>query len=109
MNEISPFLVNNAGFAIFATIFAEQIGVPLPAAPVLVAAGALAANGALNPALALAVTLAGCVLADAIWYYVGVRGGSKLVRLLCRLSLGEDSHVEQAQRLFAKYGMSAIA
>jgi membrane protein DedA with SNARE-associated domain len=109
MNEISPFLVNNAGFAIFATIFAEQIGVPLPAAPVLVAAGALAADGALNPALALAVTLAGCVLADAIWYYVGVRGGSQLVRWLCRLSLGDESHVEHAQRLFAKYGISAIA
>ena len=109
MNEISPFLVNNAGLAIFATIFAEQIGVPLPAAPVLVAAGALAADGALNPALALGVTLAGCALADTLWYYVGVRGGSRLLSLLCRLSLGDDSHVEQAQRLFAKYGVSAIA
>ncbi len=109
MNEMSPFLVNNAGLAIFATIFAEQIGVPLPAAPVLVTAGPLAADGALNPALALGVTLAGCVLADAIWYYVGVRGGSRLVALLCRLSLGDDSHVEHAQRFFARHGMSAIA
>jgi membrane protein DedA with SNARE-associated domain len=109
MNELGPFLVNNAGLAIFATIFAEQIGVPLPAAPVLVAAGALAADGALNPALALGVTLVGCVLADALWFYVGVRGGSKLIRLMCRLSLGDESHVEGAQRLFAKYGMSAIA
>jgi membrane protein DedA with SNARE-associated domain len=109
MNEFGPFLVNNAGLAIFATIFAEQIGVPLPAAPVLVAAGALAADGALNPALALGVTLVGCVLADALWYYVGVRGGSKLIRLMCRLSLGDESHMEGAQRLFAKYGMSAIA
>jgi membrane protein DedA with SNARE-associated domain len=109
MNEISPFLVNNAGLAIFATIFAEQIGVPLPAAPVLVAAGALAADGALNPAWALGVTLAGCVLADALWYYVGVRGGSRLVALLCRLSLGDDARVEQAERFFARHGMSAIA
>lgn len=109
MNEISPFLVNNAGLAIFATIFAEQIGVPLPAAPVLVAAGALAADGALNPALALGVTLAGCVLADGLWYYVGARGGSRLVQLLCRILLGNDSQVEQAQRFFAKYGVSAIA
>jgi membrane protein DedA with SNARE-associated domain len=109
MNDMSPFLMSHAGFAIFATIFAEQIGVPLPAAPVLVAAGALAADGALNPGLALGVTLAGCVLADAIWYYVGVRGGRKLVRLLCRFLIGDDSHVEQAQRFFAKYGMWAVA
>src|SRR5690242_1821062 len=109
MNEMRPFLVNKAGLAIFAAIFAEQIAVPLPAAPVPVAAGGLAAEGAVTPPWTLGVTLAGCMLADAIWYYVGVRGGSKLVRLLCRLSLGEDSHVEQAQRLFAKYGMSAIA
>src|SRR5215475_5643413 len=104
MNEFGPFLVNNAGLAIFATIFVEQIGVPLPAAPVLVAAGALAADGALNPGLALGVTLVGCVLADVLWYFVGVRSGSKLVRLLCRVSLGDESHVEQAQRLFGKYG-----
>lgn len=109
MNEISPFLVNNAGLAIFATIFAEQLGVPLPAAPVLVAAGALAAGGALNPALALGVTLAGCALADALWYYVGLRGGNRLVALICRISLGDDSHVERAQRFFARHGMSAIA
>jgi membrane protein DedA with SNARE-associated domain len=109
MNEISPFLVNNAGLAIFATIFAEQIGVPLPAAPVLAAAGALAAGGALNPALALGVTLAGCALADALWYYIGLRGGNRLVALLCRLSLGDDSHVERAQSFFARHGMSAIA
>lgn len=109
MNELSPLLVSHAGIAIFATIFAEQMGVPLPAAPVLVAAGALAADGAVNPGLALGLTFAGCVLADAIWYFVGVRGGSKLVRLICRLSLGDDSHVENARRFFAKYGMSAIA
>jgi membrane protein DedA with SNARE-associated domain len=109
MNELNPILVNNAGLAIFATIFAEQIGVPLPAAPVLVAAGALAADGVVNPALALGVTLAGCVLADAIWYYIGLRGGSKLVRLICRIFFSNDSHVEQAQRLFGKYGMSAVA
>ena len=108
MNEISPFLVNNAGLAIFATIFAEQIGVPLPAAPVLVAAGALAADGALNPALALGLTLAGCVLADTLWYYIGVRGGSRLVALMCRLSFGDDSHVQQAQRFFARHGLSGI-
>ena len=109
MNELSPFLVNNAGLTIFATIFAEQIGVPLPAAPVLIAAGALAADSALNPALALGVSFAGCILADLIWYYVGARGGNKLVRLLCRLTLGDDLQLEQAQRLFAKYGTSAIA
>ena len=108
MNEISPILANNAGLAIFATIFAEQIGVPLPAAPVLVAAGALAAEGIVNPALALSVTLAGCVLADTIWYYIGLRGGSKLIRLLCRLLFSNDAHMDQAQRLFAKFGMSAI-
>lgn len=108
MNEMSPLLVNNAGLAIFATIFAEQIGVPIPAAPVLVAAGALAADGAVNPALALGLTIAGCVLADGIWYYIGLRGGNKLIRVLCRIFFSNDAHVEHAERLFAKYGMSAI-
>jgi membrane protein DedA with SNARE-associated domain len=109
MNEMSQFLVNHGEPVLFLAIFAEQIGLPLPAAPILVAAGALAADGALSPAIAIGVTLVACVLADLIWFYVGRRGGNGLLRLLCRLTLCDPSYLERTERLFARYGMPAVA
>jgi membrane protein DedA with SNARE-associated domain len=109
MNEIAQFLMNHAGPALFLAIFAEQVGLPLPAAPVLVAAGALAADGALSPALAIGVTVVACVLADLIWFYLGRRGGGGLLGFLCRFSIGGTSGFGRTERLFARYGMSAVA
>lgn len=44
MEEVSAFLVQYGSLEVFSVVFAEQIGLPLPAIPVLVAAGALASG-----------------------------------------------------------------
>ena len=56
---------------LFGWVFAEQIGLPLPAAPALLAAGALAAGGSLNAVVLIVVALAASVLADYLWYLPG--------------------------------------
>ena len=56
---------------LFLWVFAEQIGLPIPAAPALLAAGALAVGGHLHLLPALIVTLTACVLADGLWYRAG--------------------------------------
>lgn len=100
--------MSHAQPVLFLAIFAEQLGVPLPAVPVLVAAGALAADGALHPATALGITIVACMLADVIWFYIGRRGGGGLFRFLCRLFLRDASCFARTERLFAKYGMTAV-
>ena len=45
MNETLDFLVRHGTTVLFAAVFIDQMGVPLPAAPWLLAAGALAAGG----------------------------------------------------------------
>ena len=45
MNQTLEFLVRHGAAVLFASVFVEQLGVPLPAAPWLLAAGALAATG----------------------------------------------------------------
>jgi membrane protein DedA with SNARE-associated domain len=63
-----PIAGMHAGFEgyllLFAFVFAEQIGLPLPAAPVLLAAGALAAGGRPNIVLLVLAAVAASVLAD---------------------------------------------
>jgi len=87
MSQTSQFLASHSGSVLFIAMFAEQIGLPLPAAPLLVAAGALAADGVVNPVTALTITLVACLLPDLLWFGVGRRGGNGFLRFICRLAL----------------------
>ena len=44
MDELTQFVVRHGGLVLFATVFAEQAGLPIPVVPVLLAAGAPAAR-----------------------------------------------------------------
>ena len=45
MNDVAAFLIEHGTSVLFAVVLAEQIGLPIPAVPLLVAAGALAGAG----------------------------------------------------------------
>jgi membrane protein DedA with SNARE-associated domain/rhodanese-related sulfurtransferase len=104
MNQITGFLLSHGGPVLFAVVFIEQIGLPLPAVPWLLAAGALAAGGQLNRWMAIVVTFLACIVADSIWFYLGRRNGHRVLGLLCRISLEPDSCVRRTQDLFTRYG-----
>jgi membrane protein DedA with SNARE-associated domain len=109
MSQMSEFLVSHTGPVLFLTILAEQIGLPLPAAPLLVAVGGLAADGALSASSAIAISTAAYVLADLIWFFAGRRGGSNLLRFVSKFFLSDGSIFERTERLFARHGMWAVA
>src|SRR6266498_3437238 len=108
MNETLEFLVRHGAAVLFAAIFVEQMGVPLPAAPWLLAAGALAATGRINWFVALCAATVGSLLADLIWFYLGRYGGQRMLNLLCRISLEPDSCVRRTQGLYTRYGMRGV-
>ena len=108
MNETLEFLVRNGTAVLFVVVFIEQIGVPLPAAPWLLAAGALAGGGRMNWFVALSVVTIGSSLADLIWFYLGRYRGQRVLSLLCRISLEPDSCVRRTQNLFTRYGMPGL-
>jgi len=108
MDEALEFLVRHGAAVLFAAVFVEQMGVPLPAAPWLLAAGALAAPGEINWFVALTAATFGSVLADLIWFYLGRYGGNRVLNLLCRISLEPDSCVRRTQDLFTRYGMRGV-
>ena len=108
MNEVLDFLVRHGAAVLFAVVFIEQMGVPLPATPWLLAAGALAGAGKMNVAVALAAAAIGSVLADLIWFYLGRHYGYRVLNLLCRISLEPDSCVRRTQDVFTRYGMRGV-
>src|SRR6266853_311283 len=108
MSDTMQFLVSHGAPLLFAIVFAEQAGLPLPSAPWLLTAGALSASGKLNPALAVGVTAIAAVMADSLWFYIGRRGGQRVLRLFCRLSLARNSCVGRTKGLFARHGLQTL-
>ena len=87
-----------------ALVVAEQIGIPLPAVPALLAVGALAAHGRISVPLVLAAIAVVALIVDFAWYELGRRRGVSVLGRLCRLSLEPDSCVRKADGIFARHG-----
>ena len=108
MNKALEFLAQHGVPVLFAAVFIEQIGVPLPALPWLFAAGALVGLGKMPWFIALAAATLGSLLADLVWFYLGRYYGNRVLGLLCRISLEPDSCVRRTQDMFTRYGMRGI-
>src|SRR5262245_32152902 len=91
-----------------ALVVAEQIGIPLPAVPALLAVGALAANGHASIPLAIGAIAVVALPVDLLWYELGRRRGASVLSNLCRLTLEPDSCVRRTENLFIRYGVKAM-
>ena len=108
MEGIVQFLVRNSYLVLFACVVLEQGGLPIPAVPVLLAAGALAGAGRMNLALILGLAVLASLVSDVTWYAVGRRRGLRVLQLLCRISLEPDSCVRQTEDLFSRRGITSL-
>ena len=93
---------------VFLNVLLEQLGVPVPAVPTMVIAGALAAAGRLPAAQLWALVVTACLLADTAWYIAGRAYGARVMSLLCRISLTPDICVSQTQGRFERWGPKAL-
>lgn len=108
MDETIHFILHHGYMVLAAWVFIEQMGLPLPALPGLLAGGALAGMGRLNLALVILFPSTGALLADVIWYYLGKYRGAKVLSVLCRISLEPDSCIRNTENRFARSGPNAL-
>ncbi len=87
---------------LFAWVLIEQVGVPLPATPIVLAAGALSAQRQMNFTLALVVAMAAVLVSDSMWFFIGRRHGHRVLRLLCKLSMEPTTCVRRTQDSFGR-------
>jgi membrane protein DedA with SNARE-associated domain/rhodanese-related sulfurtransferase len=98
-------LTNQHGLLlIFAAVLLESLGLPLPAMPLLIVAGALAATGTLSLGAVAGVALVAVQMGDIAWYVAGRRYGSRVLKTLCRISLSPDSCVRQTETIYERWG-----
>jgi membrane protein DedA with SNARE-associated domain/rhodanese-related sulfurtransferase len=107
-HDLIPLLSQYGVAIVFANVLVEQLGVPVPAIPTLIIAGALAAEGKLSAPLLFVVAIAACAIADTAWYLAGRRYGNRVMKLLCRISLTPDWCVSDTQARFERWGAKAL-
>lgn len=108
LEQAAGFLIRHGYALLFGWVLLEQMGLPIPAAPLLVAAGALARAGKMNLMFAVALALIAVILADLFWYFLGRYRGGRILKLLCRISLEPDSCVRRTENLFIRHGVRSL-
>lgn len=108
MKSIFQFVLRHGYSTLFATLFAHQVGLPIPGPLLLLSAGALVAAGKMAAFAVLGITVLACVSADWIWYEAGRRDGDKVLHFLHRFTSDPDFHDQRAKRVFARYGLPLI-
>jgi membrane protein DedA with SNARE-associated domain len=104
MNRLADFALQHSYLVLFGATLLQQLGLPVPVAPLLVGAGALALAGKINLAAALLLYCLAAIGAHLVWFEAGRRRGQSVLKLVCRISLEPDSCVRRTQNLFARLG-----
>lgn len=108
MESFLAFLVEYGYIVVFAWVALDQAGLPLPAVPVLLAAGAMAATGELSLPIIIALATLASVPIDWFWFELGRRRGGRVLLLLCAISLEPDYCVRNTEATFARLGKASL-
>jgi membrane protein DedA with SNARE-associated domain len=93
---------------IFANVLVEQIGLPIPAVPTLLVAGAMAASGHLSATTVFVVAFAAARIADWSWYVAGRCYGQRIISFLGLLSLSPNACLRKSEKHFQRWGRLAL-
>jgi membrane protein DedA with SNARE-associated domain len=108
MTDILAYLLKHSYSVLFLAVLADHLGLPLPATPFLLAAGAVAQAEGASLTAALLVTLLASLAAHSVWYEAGRRGGRRILKLVCRIALEPDACVRRTENAFGRYGVKAL-
>jgi membrane protein DedA with SNARE-associated domain len=91
---------------VFGNVLVEQAGLPVPAVPAMVVAGARAADGKLSPCWLLAAAVVDASLADSRWFTLGRWRGRRILKTVCQIAVSPDC-VRRMEWLYQRFGLRA--
>jgi len=110
MNEFVSLLASQGPLLVFVVTLATRLGAPVPAVPFLIVAGGLTVGGQVSFVAVTVSAVLGNILGDGVWFLAGRRWGYRVMRLLCRISLSQDSCVRRSESILGRWGgLSLIA
>ena len=108
MTDVLDYLLKHSYAVLFFVVLVDHLGMPLPATPFLLAAGAVAHAEGTSLTIALLVVLLASLAAHSVWYEAGRRGGRRILKLVCRIALEPDACVRRTENTFGRYGVKAL-
>ncbi len=108
MPPLSDLIQMYGVLIVFGIVLVEQFGLPIPAYPILIVAGALAVDGGVSWELCLLAAVGACLICDLFWFRAGRFYGKRILRLLCKISLSPDSCVNQTEDRFRRFGVKSL-
>jgi membrane protein DedA with SNARE-associated domain/rhodanese-related sulfurtransferase len=93
---------------IFGWVLLEQLGIPVPATPILLTAGTLTSTRHMHIEGFVVAAMAGSLLSDTVWFRLGGRYGTRVTRWLCRFSLEAASCVRKTEDQLAHHGAATL-
>jgi membrane protein DedA with SNARE-associated domain len=108
MPDILSTIAKYGYSSLFAAMLMEALGLPVPGALALLAAGAASATGVLHPALAFGAAIMAMLIGDSALYVAGRFSGWSLLGLLCGFSLSPEVCILRAAKWFYKRGRTTL-
>lgn len=108
MHDPLALLIEHGLLLVFSVTFAARLGAPVPAAPMMVVAGAMAVADQLSWPAAMMLSILANLLGDGAWFWAGRHHGRRVLRLLCRISMSPDSCVRQSEAFLGRWGGASL-
>jgi membrane protein DedA with SNARE-associated domain len=108
MEEMIGLLAQYGLALVFVNVLLTQSGVPVPAVPILVVAGAFVMQGQFELTPLILVSVIASLIGDTLWYFAGRRYGYRILRTLCRVAIEPDSCVKQTETIFERWGAPSL-
>jgi membrane protein DedA with SNARE-associated domain/rhodanese-related sulfurtransferase len=108
MEVLTQFLLQHGYTILFMGVLAEQIGLPFPSSPLLMAAGAFLGTHGLRSTAVLAAATVASLLSDSVWYWLGRRRGSAILGHVCKVALEPETCVSRMHRVYARHGAGSL-
>ncbi len=93
---------------VFSNVLLEQLGLPIPAVPMLLVVGAIAVHDPAWGLAAVALATTACMASDISWYSAGRAHGNRVLRLLCQISFSPDSCISETHARFERWGVKTL-
>jgi membrane protein DedA with SNARE-associated domain len=108
MTDVFSQIARHGYLLVAAIVFAEAIGLPVPAALALVGGGAAAASGILHAPTLIVVSLAAMLAGDCLLYVLGNYMGWTLLGILCKVSANPENCILRSAESFYKRGKMTL-
>jgi membrane protein DedA with SNARE-associated domain len=106
-----PFFANYGYLIIFAGVFLENsagLGLVIPGETILILGSFFAARGSLNIVAVIVIAFVGAVLGDNLGYYIGRKGGRRLILKYGKYIFVNRHRLAHVDRYFKQHGGKTI-